>query len=141
MIIVDTGFWVALANKNDKYHEKSKDCFARYSETLITTWCVVTETTYFLQSRRWIEASITFIIAMSQGLFTIFQLNNNHVMRMQYLMNKYKDQPMDLADASLVVLAEEIRTGRILTLDIRDFSVYQWNNKKPFNNLFIEYMI
>ena len=111
MIIVDTGFWVALANKNDKYHEKSKDCFARYSETLITTWCVVTETTYFLQSRRGIEASITFINAMSQGLFTIFQLNNNHVMRIQYLMNKYKDQPMDLADASLVVLAEEIRTG------------------------------
>jgi len=24
MIIVDTGFWVALANKNDNYHEAAK---------------------------------------------------------------------------------------------------------------------
>lgn len=140
MIIVDTGFWVALANKNDKYHQKAKDCFAKYTETLITTWCVVTETTYFLQSRRGIEASIIFVNGMSQGLFTVFQLENHHVIRIEELMKKYKDQPMDLADASLVVLAEETKTSNILTLDVRDFSIYQWDGKNYFNNLFIEYI-
>ncbi|WP_293089496.1 type II toxin-antitoxin system VapC family toxin [Okeania sp. SIO3B5] len=69
MIIVDTGFWVALANKNDNYHETVKNIFAKYNEPLITTWCVVTETCYFLQSRRGVEAVITFINAMSQGSF------------------------------------------------------------------------
>lgn len=63
MIIVDTGFWVALANRNDKYHEKSKDCLARYSETLMTTWCVVTETTYFLESRLIIVSCLSYNLA------------------------------------------------------------------------------
>jgi len=43
--------------------------------------------------------------------------------------------PMDFADASLVVLAEDLREGRILTNDRRDFSIYRWNNTKPFENL------
>lgn len=137
MIIVDTGVWVALANKNDQYHNQAKNCFARNSEDLITTWCVVTETSYFLQSRCGIETSITFLKAISNNLFTVFNLNNNHVVRIQKLMDKYKDQPMDLADASLVVLAEEMNTGDILTLDIKDFSVYQWNDNNYFNNLFL----
>jgi predicted nucleic acid-binding protein len=55
-------------------------------------------------------------------------------------MKKYKDQAMDLADASLVVLAEETKTSNILTLDVRDFSIYQWDGKNYFNNLFIEYI-
>lgn len=105
MIIVDTGFWVALANQNDKYHEQAKNCFANNTESLVTTWCVVTETSYFLHSRRGIEASITFLEAISKKLFTVFQLKDEHVLRIQELMHKYKDQPMDLADSSLVVLA------------------------------------
>lgn len=52
-------------------------------------------------------------------------------------MTKYRDWPMDLADASLVVLAEECQTGRILYLDIKDFSIYQWGDKNYFDNLFL----
>ena len=137
MIIVDTGVWVALANKNDTHHVAAKKSFSQYNEPLITTWCVVTETCYFLQSRRGVAAAITFMTAMSEGFFEIFDLKDNHVLRMKELMEKYRDVPMDLADASLVVLAEEYKIGRILTLDIKDFGIYQWNNKNYFENLFI----
>ncbi len=41
MIIVDTGFWIALVNKNDRYHEAAKKKLGQYDEPLITTWCVV----------------------------------------------------------------------------------------------------
>ena len=50
-------------------------------------------------------------------------------------MTKYRDLPMDLADASLVILAEELGTGRILSTDQRDFGAYRWKNRKPFRNL------
>lgn len=40
-----------------------------------------------------------------------------------------------LADASLVVLAEEIGHGRILTTDTRDFQTYRWKERRPFQNL------
>ena len=41
------------------------------------------------------------------------------------LMEQYRDQPMDLADASLVALAEAIPTRQVFTLDRKDFSVYR----------------
>jgi predicted nucleic acid-binding protein len=42
---------------------------------------------------------------------------------------------MDLADASLVILAEELGRGRILSTDERDLGTHRWKNHKPFKNL------
>jgi predicted nucleic acid-binding protein len=42
---------------------------------------------------------------------------------------------MDLADASLVLLAEALGHGRIATTDERDFKTYRWKNRRPFTNL------
>ena len=54
---------------------------------------------------------------------------------MAELMQKYRDLPMDLADASLVLLAEQLGSGRILSTDERDFKTYRWKSRKPFKNL------
>ena len=49
MIIVDTGFWLALANKKDTVHIAAKKRFQDLAnQQFITTWCVVTETCYLL---------------------------------------------------------------------------------------------
>jgi predicted nucleic acid-binding protein len=53
------------------------------------------------------------------------------------LMQKYVNLPMDLADASLVVLAEALGHGRILSTDTRDFETYRWKNHHPFQNLLL----
>ncbi len=42
---------------------------------------------------------------------------------------------MDLADASLVILAEELGSGRIVSTDTRAFRTYRWKSRKPFQNL------
>jgi hypothetical protein len=47
------------------------------------------------------------------------------VPRMRQLMQKYKDLPMDLADASLVRIAERVRIRRVFTIDRRDFALYR----------------
>jgi hypothetical protein len=44
---------------------------------------------------------------------------------------------MDLTDASLVLLAEEIGHGRILSTDQRDFRTYRWKQQAPFENLLL----
>ena len=49
-------------------------------------------------------------------------------------MKKYSRVPMDLADACLVHMADELGSGRILTLD-SDFSIYRWGRSRPFENL------
>jgi hypothetical protein len=51
------------------------------------------------------------------------------------LMHRYRDLPIDLADASLLILAEEPGEGRILSADLRDFQGYCWKNMQPFVNM------
>jgi predicted nucleic acid-binding protein len=51
--------------------------------------------------------------------------------RVRDLMERYRDLPMDLADASLVALAETLNQKRIFTLDT-DFRVYRIHRNRPF---------
>ncbi|MGH7193434.1 MAG: type II toxin-antitoxin system VapC family toxin, partial [Candidatus Saccharimonadales bacterium] len=57
------------------------------------------------------------------GDLTLLDLLPNDRVRMEQLMDKYHDLPMDLADASLVALAERLGVRRIFTLD-SDFLIY-----------------
>jgi predicted nucleic acid-binding protein len=70
--------------------------------------------------------------------YKIFDLQISHGERIATLMNKYADLPMDLADASLVILAEHLGHGRILSVDQRDFNTYRWKNQHPFENLMVQ---
>ncbi|CCI21995.1 MULTISPECIES: type II toxin-antitoxin system VapC family toxin [Microcystis] len=135
MIIADTGFFVALGNKNDNFHAKAKQKLVTLKEPLITTYPVVVETSYLLWERCGNDAQFKFIRQLTQGSIKIFHLENIHLERMLELMIKYLNLPMDLADASLVVLAETIQENRILTTDRRDFTVYRWLNNQTFELL------
>ena len=137
-IIIDTGFFIALGNAKDKFHVPAKKILKKIqNKKWITTWPVLTETSYLLSQvsqkeyHRWIDS-------LSQGLCEIYSLKSEHLFRIQELTIKYQDLPMDLADASLVVLAEDINHGDIVSTDQRDFQSYRWKTKRPFRNLLLE---
>ena len=136
MIIADTGFFLALGNESDLYHQQAKDLLQTLNEPLIATYPVISETSYLIEKRIGIDAQSRFLRQFVQGYILIFQLEIHHLERMIELMQKYADLPMDLADASLVVTAEHLGHGRILTVDRRDFQIYRWQNQRPFENLF-----
>ena len=54
------------------------------------------------------------------------------------LLHKYAALHMDLADASLGLLAEHLGQGRIFTTDTRDFGAYCWKQRQPFKNVLAE---
>jgi predicted nucleic acid-binding protein len=62
---------------------------------------------------------------IESGAVQIVSLGIDDIPRMRELMRKYRDLPMDLADAGLVRVAERERLRRIFTLDRRDFQVYR----------------
>lgn len=126
---------MALLDKKDCYHPQARHALQRYNEPLITTWSVITETCYLLLTRQNVQTQIKFIEQLNQGLFTVFNLEPSHGERIAELMKQYADLPMDLADASLVVLAEHLGHGRIFSVDQRDFYTYRWKNTEPFHNL------
>lgn len=137
MIIVDTGFWLALADQKDTYHATANQAFQTYDEPLITTWPVMTETCHLLLMRKGIDAQIKFINSYNHNFFKVFALEPQHGPKIEQLLLKYADLPMDLADASLVILAEHLGHGRIFSVDQRDFNAYRWKNTQPFQNLLL----
>ncbi|MEM9484528.1 MAG: PIN domain-containing protein [Cyanobacteria bacterium P01_F01_bin.116] len=137
MIIADTGFWVALIDQKDSCHVAADRALEKYNEPLITTWPVMTETCYLLLRNKGASVASSFIQNFSQGLFSVFELQQSHGERISQLMQQYANLPMDLADASLVILAEHLGHGRILSVDQRDFNTYRWKNTHPFQNLLL----
>ncbi len=51
------------------------------------------------------------------------------------LMNKYADTPMDFPEATLVWVAEQTGTDKILTLDRRGFSSFRVGRNRRFKLL------
>jgi predicted nucleic acid-binding protein len=137
LIIADTGFWYALINEDDYFHVQAVTALRNIDGELISTWPVITETSYLLQSRLGLRQVCEFLAAYHEGLFSGYELNPEQLLRVTELMKKYADLPMDLADASLVVLAEELGHGRILSTDMRDFTTYRWKNHHPFQNILL----
>lgn len=136
-IIADTGFWVAIGSKKDQFHHIAISVAKSLPFDPITTWPVMTEACYLLQKYQGTQAAQSFLFQIEQNNIDIFQIETIHLARARRLIKKYSDLPMDLADASLVILAEELGHGRILSTDQRDFDAYRWKNHKPFENLLL----
>ena len=136
MLIADTGFWVALLSKRDKHHARASACYTEHRrEGFITTWPVITECAWLLASRVQPDAAIAFVDALASGGVQIHDITAPNSRQLAALMHQYISLPMDLADASLVLLAEHLGHGRILSTDMRDFGAYRWKNQPPFTNL------
>ena len=91
-------------------------------------------------------AEVVFLLRASQGArrdflawvqraMTIDPGARGDLRRIGELMEKYQDLPADFADVSLVAMAERLNIQRIATID-KDFLVYRFNGKQPFENVF-----
>jgi predicted nucleic acid-binding protein len=123
MILVDAGPLVALIHEDDNEHRACKDAFASFNEPLGTVWPVLTEAMYLL-SFSW-EAQTALMEMIETGAVEIQPLGVADIPRIRELMRKYRDLPMDLADAALVRVAERERLRRVFTIDRRDFQLYR----------------
>ncbi len=123
MILVDAGPLVALINAQDRQHAICKAAFVRLRSPLVTVWPALTEAMYLLNFS-WKAQAALWELVETEAL-GLLPLERTDASRMRELMEKYKDLPMDLADAALVRTAEREKIHRVFTLDRRDFQVYR----------------
>ena len=123
MILVDAGPLVALLHDDDKHHTACQKALASLREPLATLWPPIVEAMYLLSFSG--EAQDALLEMVESGTLALFPLEPADTPRLRFLMNKYRDLPMDLADAALVCVAERERIGTVFTLDRRDFDVYR----------------
>jgi predicted nucleic acid-binding protein len=98
---------------------------------MLTTWPVLTEAMYLLgDAGGWPAQRVLWQMRERRAL-EVADLEFAAVERARSLMEKYRDTPMDLADATLVALAETRGIKRVFTLD-SDFAVYRYRGREAF---------
>ena len=132
--LLDTGPLVALLDSSEPDHERVRDFFAGFEARLITTGAVITEAFYFLSDVPKGPASLaSFLDASTAEIRDVFspQALGGAIP----LMGKYGDTPMDFADATLVWVANQTGTDKVLTLDRRGFTVFRFGRNRRFKLL------
>ncbi len=122
MILVDTGPFVALFDPKDAQHDLCKTIRKTIRTPLFTTIPVLTEAFHMLSPESYGSDRLRDFIL--QGGVSVWFFNSAAIERSFELMEKYADHPMDLADASLVVAAEQLGMRKIFTIDRTDFAAY-----------------
>lgn len=133
--LIDAGPIIALFNKNDKFHKVVKEFIKEYKGKLITSWPVITEASHMLDFN--VQVQIDLFKWIRLGGLIIEEVNIDDIDRIIALSEKYSDIPMDLADASLVVLSEKLKIKEIITID-SDYYIYRTIEKEMIKNI-LEY--
>ena len=121
-ILADTGPLVAYVSETDQHHRWALGAFNSFYESLYTCEAVVSEVLFLLRSD---GVSVeTFLQLLERGAVkTAFSMEENQA-DVVNLLRKYADQPVSLADACLVRMAELNDNCQIFTTD-KDFLVYR----------------
>lgn len=123
MIIIDTGPLVALFDPKDQDHLSCREILEDIVEPLYTTEAVLAEAFHMLDpGSKGADALKAFFMG---EYVSLFELKKKDVERAFALMDKYRDLPMDFADATLIVVAENLKTDKVFTLEINDFRIYR----------------
>ncbi len=129
--LTDAGPLIALIDADEPDHERCKHVLQTIRLPMLTTWPAFTEGMYLLgRAGGWRGQQALWRLVLRENLL-IAAPTPEATERAAHLMDRYSDRPMDLADATLVALAEERHLTRIFTLD-DDFHIYRIAGRRHF---------
>ncbi len=129
-LLLDTGALVSLLDRSQRRHQDFLCFYNAWEGQVVSTEAVLTEATHLLGGVHGGRvACLDFFLA---GGAVLVPSTPSSLRRCRQIMEKYDDLPMDFADATLVVMAEELGTNLVFTTDHRDFEVYRIGGRKPF---------
>lgn len=130
--IIDSGPLIALFDRSDKYHKLVLDFIKSYQGKLITSWAVITEVSHILDFN--LQVQIDFLKWCEMGGIEVYPISQDEISNIRVMMEKYSDIPMDLADATLMYIANKESIKNIASID-SDFDIYRTLKKQSLNNL------
>lgn len=133
--LADSGLFIGLFDADDKHHARCAAFIEGYRGRLVTTWQVLTEALAMLSACQQAKLLTWIHRGVSSSLIRIECTDPADLPKAIELTEKYRDQPMDFADASIYLLA--LRTGitSVVSVDRKDFAIYRLPGKKSFTNL------
>ncbi len=117
MTLCDTGPLIALVDTDDVNHARCLAALPTLPGPLVTTWPCLTEAMHFMGKAGGWPAQEALWRFVTRGALQLHETRWQETLRIQDLMARYFDTPMDLADAALVAAAETLNLRRVFTLD------------------------
>ena len=129
-LLLDTGALVSMLDRTQHHHAACAQFFDSWTGSVLSSEAVLTEATHLLgEMPGGPRTCLDFFLA---GGAVLVPATPASLRRARELIEQYASLPMDYADATLVVLAEEFETDLVFTIDRRDFSVYRIGGRRPF---------
>jgi predicted nucleic acid-binding protein len=130
-ILVDTGFLVPLFRPADRLREPAREFLRQNRHSLLTAAPVIVETCFFLDH----DGKARLLEWIERGAVAVADVPTSAYGDIRTLIRKYADRDIDFADAALVWLAAKSGCREIVTVDVRDFSVFRISKGKRFELL------
>lgn len=131
--LVDTGPLIALVSARDHHHARCVQQLRLLRPPLLTTWAVLTEASWLVREDSRAQQSL--FAAGAEGLYQVANLDGAALPWLAQFLRRYRSIKAQLADASLVYLAERDGIDTIFTLNRRDFSVFRFGRDRAFKIL------
>ena len=130
-VLADTGFVVALCNRNDKRHIDVQEIYLQYDQILLPQ-IVLVEVAYLVGRDSGIPTVVNFLRGLPASRFTLTEAADIEIARTAQILEQYADSKVDFVDATVMAMAERLKITTILTLDQRDFRVFRPNHCDAF---------
>lgn len=131
--LIDTGAILAILEVDDYWHSACLEALRFVHIPLLTSEAVLTEAFHLIGRTSYDKEKIWRFIRT--GAITVRPITDDDLPLLHALMDRYKDCPMDFADATLVHLAACEGISLILTVDHNDFETYRIVGRKRFTIL------
>jgi len=130
--LVDSGPLIALFDRSDRYHDRVLEFLKGFDGKLLSSWPVLTEVSHMLSFN--LRVQLDFLEWISRGAIEVASIEQREITSILAYMRRYLDVPMDLADASLIHLAEREGIETILSID-RDYYIYRTEGRRMLQKL------
>jgi predicted nucleic acid-binding protein len=132
-ILIDAGPLIALFDSSDNHHRGIRSFLKEHPYRYVSTVAVFTEVSHMLDFST--DAQKDFYEWVMYKGVIISDINQNDMLRLVELTEKYSDVPMDFADATLVITAEKTGIREIISMD-KDFDIYRLPGKEQIRNVY-----
>lgn len=135
MLICDTSGLLAYFDASDAHNAQMAAVIEVETGPFVVSPYVVAELDHLLAARRGVPAELAALAELSSGAWDLAKFDAADLRDACAVVERYQDQEIGVADASLVVLADRYRTDRLLTLDRHHFHVVRTTAGKSFKLL------
>ncbi|HMC16135.1 MAG TPA: PIN domain-containing protein [Albitalea sp.] len=133
-VIVDAGPLIGWFDANDAHHPSVRAFLDAYGGELLSTWPVLVEVCHLLPERMVAD----FLRWVGRGGVTVVDVPVSALAGLADRIDKYADLPIDMADASIIWLAETLGLLEVLTIDRRDSGIYRTARGQALRNMLFD---